>query len=484
MRQAFRTDPSAGASLIDQVVLDLNCRHELVPVLAGLQQLYRCEDLLQAVPALIERDVLGEAAAGQGAPGMSYWEILVLAAVRHGCGLDWDALEDLANNHRTLRAILGLGEDSERGFARSTLHENVGQIRTETIRQISRQVVEAGHRLVPEAAERVRTDGWVVETNIHYPTDAHLMLDGLVKILTLIARLARPHGLRGWRQWQHLLYRARRLHRDLQRAARGKDRQALQAAYEALLEYVRQLQQRAQQTLEQIQQARAQEDPAPADHPAGLLEELTAMLCRTQYACQLAQRRVLEGEKIPNDEKLLSVFEPHTQLYKRGKASEPMQLGRLVVITQDQVGFILQERALAWGQQEAEVAVPILEELQAWLSGRIKVASFDQGFYRPQDWERLLELVETVAMKKKGRPRRAEQERRQDLAFQAGRRWHPGIESAIHALEVGNGLDRCPDRGEVHFHRYVALAVLGRNLQVLGELVLGRRSLPAPRRAA
>ena len=156
-----------------------------------MQQLYRCEDLLQEVLTLIERDVLGEAAAGQGAPGMSYWEILVLAAVRHGCGLNWDALEDLANNHRTLRAMMGLGEDCERGFARSTLHENVGRIRTETIRQISRKVVEAGHRLVPEAAERVRTDGWVVGTPIHYPTDAHLMLDGLYLLLRLVRRNCR-----------------------------------------------------------------------------------------------------------------------------------------------------------------------------------------------------------------------------------------------------------------------------------------------------
>ena len=276
------------------------------------------------------------------------------------------------------------------------------------------------------------------------------------------------------------------MHRRLQQASRGKGKnpQAWQAAYQTFIDYVRQVKERVEQFLLEIREAPAPQDPTQAKRQKATLEELTAVLIRTEYGCQLAQRRVLDGEQIANGDKLLSLFEPHTQLIKKGKASEPIQFGRLVVASQDQVGFILQERVLAWGQSEAEVAVPILEELQEWLQDVIKTASFDQGFYCPQAWKRLNELVDTVAMEKKGRPNQAEQERRQAPAFQAGRRWHPGIESAIHALEEGNGLDRCPDRGEVNFQRYVALAVLGRNLQVLGELVLGRRSLqPQPRAA-
>lgn len=219
MREPF--DPQLGLDQvpIGQVELDSDCRHELVPILAGLQHLYGRRRLRDRILMLVERDVLGARSGRQGAPGMDYWEVLVLASVRLGCDLDYDALHDLANNHRTLRAMMGLGPWSDKAFKRSTIHENIAKLRTETIEEISKEIVAEGHQLVPQAAEAVRGDGFVTETNIHYPTDASLMVDGLRVLLRLVARLGKLTGVAGWRQHRHLLKRAKKLLRKIGKAA-------------------------------------------------------------------------------------------------------------------------------------------------------------------------------------------------------------------------------------------------------------------------
>ena len=93
--------------------------------------------------------------------------------------------------------------------------------------------------------------------------------------------------------------------------------------------------------------------------------------------------------------------------------------------------------------------------------------SFDQGFHSPANQSQLADLLEVVIMPKGGRLSKVQQAREQAQKFREGRRQHAAIESAIHALEI-HGLDRCPDRGLPAFRRYVALAVVARNVQVLG----------------
>ena len=80
------------------------------------------------------------------------------------------------------------------------IHDNLTQLRPETLEKINHLIVAAGHELVPEAIEAVRGDTFVVETNIHYPTESSLIGDGLRKVMTLAAELAEDHGLPGWRQ--------------------------------------------------------------------------------------------------------------------------------------------------------------------------------------------------------------------------------------------------------------------------------------------
>jgi hypothetical protein len=180
MRQAFNLQPDLDTIPIALVELNLNCRHEMVPILRALQHLYEQPGLLQPILDAIGKDVTGKASARHGRPGMCYWEILVLAAVRQGCNCDYDELQNLAENHRTLRQIMGIdGINGPLHLEWRKIEDNITKLTPETLYRINQAIVGEGHRLVPDAPESGRIDSFVVETTSHYPTDSSLLGDGL-----------------------------------------------------------------------------------------------------------------------------------------------------------------------------------------------------------------------------------------------------------------------------------------------------------------
>ncbi len=118
--------------------------------------------------------------------------------------------------------------------------------------------------------------------------------------------------------------------------------------------------------------------------------------------------------------------------------------------------------------------------LQDRLNDRIEEASFDRGFHSPENQEQLAEIVKHLCLPKLGSKQSVEQTAKASVKFHQARSRHPGVESAIGALRSGNGLVRCRDETEDGFERYVALAVLGRNLHALGKLLIAREDELAP----
>jgi len=200
--------------------------------------------------------------------------------------------------------------------------------------------------------------------------------------------------------------------------------------------------------------------------------ELGVFLERTRQVCDTARRRVLLDENVPNREKLFSIFEPHTQLYKRGKAGEPVQFGRQVLVYEDGAGFITHIYILPRDQNDRDVVVEQTRKVQKRLGGRIRRVSFDRGFHSPENQEALAKIVAHPCLPMPGAQQAARQEEEASVEFRQARQRHPGIESAINALQSGNGLERCRDRSERGFSRYIQLGALGRNLHVLGKILL------------
>ena len=467
---------------IAHVKLNLNCRDEIVPILGALQHVYEDAGLRDELLRLVGKDVNEETSRKRGRRGLTYWEIIVLAAARLGCNLDYDKLQDLAENHRSLRQIMGIGDwQEEVDFDWRRIEDNLLKLRPETLKKISAVVVKAGHVLAPKAIAAVRGDTFVVETNIHYPTESTLIGDGLRKILPLAAEMAAEDGLAGWRQHKHWLNKVRKLVHAIGRASRAKGRGAerLKPGYKKLLKLAEDILARARRLLGELAFAvpkrtltmeRLQNAVAPAQREKLLFHYVSL----TEKVCGNARRRVLEGQTLANDEKIFSIFEPHTELIKRGKQPVPIQYGHNVLVIEDAAGFVVEHRVVDNGVLDQDLVVPVMREVQKRYQGKIKSASFDRAFHTPENQRALAAIVRTPCIACKGQAKGRQQEKEGTVAFRKARQKHPGVESEIGALQSGNGLKRSRDRGKRGFERYVALGILGRNLQTLGKLLLAQ----------
>jgi IS5 family transposase len=331
--------------------------------------------------------------------------------------------------------------------------------------------------LVPESITAVRGDTFVVETNIHYPTESTLIEDGLDQVVTLAAAIAAAHGLSGWRQHEHLVQKVHEIVRQIARASRAKSQGAdrLKPGYQRLLTLAAELLQRARALLRTLR-FRAQGEGIDwlGEGLTGPREELWHFVQLTDKVCGTARRRVLLGETVANEEKLFSMFEPHTELIKRGKQPNPIQYGHKVLVIEDAVGFICHYAVVANGVLDQDVLVPAMTELQQRVGGKIERASFDRAFHTPANQEQLAAIVAHPCIPKKGRESGRKQQEEASVEFREARQRHPGIESAIGALQAGNGQERCRDESKLGYDRYVGLGMLGRNLQVLGKLLLAQ----------
>jgi hypothetical protein len=474
MRKPFSQQTRLDCRTVLDVELNLECRDEIIPILAALQYIYSQTEVRDEILGLIAEDVNRDSRDDCGREGMDYWQILVLAAGRIGCDLDYDKLQDLAEQHRALRHIMGIGDwDENTNFNWRRIRHNVCLLRARSIEKISHAIIGAGHKLEPGAVKKMRADSFVVETNIHYPTESSLIFDGVRVILGLGVALAGQFHLTGWRQHEHLLKRVKNIARNIARISSRKGphyKRRLKKQYRRLLKRTRKILRRARRLYDEVSCRHL--DPIEQAQ----FDRLKTFIERTEQVCDTARRRLLQGEKVPNEEKLFSLFEPHTQLYKRGKAGEPVQFGRLVMIYEDTAGFITHHYMLPRDAQDRDVAVEQTRIVQERLQGRIEEASFDRGFHSPENQEELAKIIKHPCLPKPGAKQSAEQQATASCTFHKARQRHSGVESAIGALQRGNGLKRCRDRSELGFERYVALAVLGRNLHTLGKLVIRQRN--------
>jgi hypothetical protein len=157
MRKPFSHQKRFDCQSVTEVQLNLSCRDEIVPVLRGLQHIYMQRELRDEILGLVAQDVNRGSCADRGREGLDYWQILVLAGVRLGCDLDYDKLQDLAEQHRALRQVMGIGDwETEVDFSWRRIRDNVCLLEPGTIEKISQALVAEGHQLHPDAAKRVR----------------------------------------------------------------------------------------------------------------------------------------------------------------------------------------------------------------------------------------------------------------------------------------------------------------------------------------
>jgi hypothetical protein len=363
----------------------------------------------------------------------------------------------------------------EKPFHYKTLCENVAQVDEELLQQINAIVAQAGRRVFKKkenaAAEPIhaKADTYVLETNVHYPTDLNLLWDAQRKCIALAERLGRD--LAGWRKakdWERKLKgQMRGISRLGHNGGRDKDKR-LRVAVERYLEMSERLEEKVFETMQAVRK-----------EPLALLQFI--QMSQLDYfhsalirQMDLVERRLLRAESIAHREKIFSLFEPHTQWIQKGKLFRPVELGHPLLITTDQHRLILDYQRLGFWP-EVDAVIPLAGRLLArYGEGSIATLSFDKGFSHQKD-RQLLELyIPQVIMPKRGKRTRSEQERENQKSFRALRNQHQAVESDIRCLEH-HGLNRCLDKGLHGFERYIGFGVLAYNLHKIGAHLLQRK---------
>ncbi len=487
-----------GQTDIANIVIDVTSRDDIPTILLGLQHIYTTKPLREAVFTILEEVIPLKATedtadlvavdAGKGRPGMDQWSILVLGTLRLGLNADFDRIQELANQHITLRMMLGHGLlDADKDYRLQTLKDNLHLFTPDIMARINAEVVRAGYALLDlevDAMIRGRCDSFVLKTDVHFPTDINLLYDAIRVLIRECVAWSQDYTLPGWRQHQHNLRQFKRLYRKIQKlrhsTSKDEDKKQAQAAKicTAHQDYI---------DLAQIYLDRVTDSYKLLKEaykiPETLLLELKTFSQHAERQIDQIKRRVIEDEKIPHDEKVFSLFQPHTEWISKGKAGVPVELGIRVCVMEDTRGFILHHRVMQ-KETDDKIALEMVTATQEKFPG-FKACSFDKGFHSPDNQRELKEKLEQVVLPKKGRLSKVDKAREYADEFVHAKKKHSAVESAINALQV-HGLNKCPDHGIEGFERYAALAVLSRNIQIIGGIVrdLERERLEEQKQAA
>lgn len=231
MRQIIKPQLALGVVDIAAIQLDPRSRDDIPRLLRGLQYIYMQPQVREEVFTML-REVVPLDAEGQpvsvdtGRPGMSQWQILVLGVLRLGLNADYDRIQELANQHLTIRQMLGHSDFADdKSWGVQTLKDNLRLFTPEILERINAVVVTAGHALVkksPDDGLAVRCDSFVVETDVHYPTDTNLLYDAVRQVIQTSAGLCEAAGLSDWRQHAYNLRCVKKAYRRTQQVKRSR----------------------------------------------------------------------------------------------------------------------------------------------------------------------------------------------------------------------------------------------------------------------
>jgi transposase, IS5 family len=460
--------------------------NELVQLAQQTPQFRQLHDLLQVVCAdarvqlVVQSDLVpwGTQAATRGAPALPANVTICVAVVRRLMGWSYRTMMQELNVNAGWRWVCQLYLERVPNFR--TLQEREAKLSPRTIRLIHEVVVELGKKLGVTRAQKLRVDGSVIETNIHYPTDSGL-LDDAARVLSRLVRGARdllpPHSAADKHWFRDRHRQAHHLAREINRLSRSKAKNTAKSSlklYKKLLAVVQAL-------LEQV--AEIQPRLRPLCDPAAdrLQESLEHYLPLVQQVIAQTQTRVLHGKPAAAGEKVLSLFEPHTALIRRGKAKpKETEFGRKVWYAEVEGGLVSEYRLLKGNPQEAPLLLPSLRQHCLLFGHPPEEVCGDRGIHSARNEEQAHLLgVQRISLPQPGYKSDERRSYERQPWFRAAQAFRNGIEGRISQLRRTRHLDRCLARGEVGMERWIGWGIIANNLATIAQfLIQHHRSVP------
>jgi transposase, IS5 family len=423
-------------------------------------------DLVERVRQDLERRLKKPNAGRHGITPSQVLRSLVLMRVKNW---DYRELRERVNDGFTLRSFTQF--DSHPVPMHDAFNRAFNRITTATMAAVNQTVVQAAVKLGVEDGKQLRVDTTVVETNIHYPTDATLLWDSVRTITRLIDRLDErlPRGVRGFTR---RTLSARRRMQAIQRMTARQREQQQTPKYRQLIAITGQVVRNARQVIGAALRVR-RVDAITRAAIEGICKEIRSYCKLADRVIEQTRRRVLQGETVPTEDKVYSIFEPHTDLIKRGKTLKPVEFGHKVFLAESAHGLITDYKVLEGNPIDSDHVHSSLDHHQETFQRAPEDYAADRGFYTVENIQKCKAAgVSQVSIPQRGGQRTAEQAAlEKSRSFKKSQRFRAGIEGRISVLFRGRGMKRCWAKGRQRFENLVGAAVLANNLMRIADLL-------------
>jgi len=474
MRKRFEIETGIGQTPISEIEINPKSKNALEQLVAALKEIYCKKEYNEKIFSIMER-YMPKASNNNGRPGMDLWKIFVLGQVRMCLGTSYEMLHHFANNDILLRKLMGISEIFGKApveFEYQNIYDNVRKLSEEMLIELNDVIVAFGHREVFKKKEttalRLKTDSFVVESNVHFPTDYNLLWDCVRKCLDTVNYFLKKYpGIPGWRKVKNWRSEIKSLMRQVGRISGGGGKNKQEKLQEVALTYI----EKSRLLVEKLELEKN-------NFPLGDLKDLAHRVALEEYIrllikhIDLVDRRILKGEKIPHEEKMMSIFEDYTEWVVKGKFHPSVELGKKLSVTSDQFHLIVHHRVMS-DEQDKDIAIKVADAVLSKYTN-IYSMSFDKGHWRRENKEVLELEIPLVILPKLGKRTAKEEELENSRKYKVLKNKHSAIESNINELEH-RGLDRCPDRSYLHYKTYIAMGVCAYNLKKIGKKILEER---------
>jgi len=423
-------------------------------------ELQAISEILECIPGLLDgvlADLLhGKIHPRNGREGMTAEQVLRALVLKQMNGFSYEELAFHLADSCSYRAFCRIGLGSK-APSKATLQRNIKRLSPETLEKINRAVISHASREGIERGRKVRVDCTVMESNIHEPSDSSLLWDS-VRVLTRLM-------LRG-RQWvaTPMADHRRRAKRRAIGILNAKTKKQRAGRYRDLLKVTQKTISAAEQMVTDLEQFQG------ADFMAVLLArdvalELKYYLLFAEQVVTQTRRRVIDGEKVPAAEKIVSIFEPHTDLIIKDRRDT--YFGHKLTLSSGASGLILDCVVEEGNPADATLALRMVER-QADLYGRLpRQVAFDGGFASGKNLKDIKHLgVQDVAFSKR-RGLKVTEMVKSTWVYRRLRNFRAGIEGIISFLKRGFGMSRCTWRSHDSFKAYAWGSILSANLLLL-----------------
>jgi IS5 family transposase len=357
----------------------------------------------------------------------------------------------------------------------NAFNRNFNKLSSDTVRLINESVIAGAVELKIEDGKKSRVDSTVSETDIHYPTDASLLSDSVRVITRLVGRLGEmfPNLSQGFVNHTR---RAKRRTRELDKIGSSGRKRSFRRKYRELVRTTQKVVDKARQVVQNSKNV-GPLSLEQADAVERLCSELHQYCEIAEQVIQQTSRRVFQGEEVPVQNKIFSIFETHTDLIKRGKVRKPIEFGHKIFFAESGNGLVTDYQILDGNPSDTGQVARSLEHHKKMFGTVPELYAGDRGFYSPEALQACRDAgVKTECVPQRGGKRTPEREAyEKSPQFKKGQRFRSGIEGRISVLIRGRGMNRCCSEGRERFEAFIGAVVLANNLLNIARVLHKKR---------